>query len=885
MLSTLRKLHAWTGMRISRFGRPVKIGAIGLAVALATSGNAFAQDDSALGTITSQGQSTLAAPPALKSATITYQSTLQRTGLNSNETAFIPNGTKANLNAGKFGKIWTRVVDGTIYAQPLFVPAVQFPNVGDILNSSQKNGVYNAVYVCTTHNSIYAFDAGGSASLTHLGSTNPAVRSAPLWHINFNSANADVGPVPLSDIISEELTPEIGIIGTPVISAQTDTTTGRASGTMFVVVKTKEGSNYAQRLHAIDIATGAERTDRGSPLLIQAGVLGTGDGSVTDSLNGNKPTVFFDPQWENQEAALSVAPGLIVVSWGSHGDNGPYHGWVMAFSSSKLKLVSAYNTSPNGDSSFLDFPAGAGIWQGGAGPALDEAGALYLATGAGQFDAEGGLSAGGTEFGNSVLKLKFSDPSKPLQDFFTPNNWLPLSENLLDLGSGGVVVLPNVGNTSTPRLAVAAGTEGTIYLLNRDTGHLGHFTVGADKVVQSIPNAVGPVFGLPAFFNNTLYFQGTSDVLKAFKFQNGLINPTPVAQSTRMFDFPGATPSVTSSPNGTNGVVWTVERFTPPPILAGFDLPDPTPYSVLHAYDAGDISKELFSSTMMGSRDLASTALYAPPTIANGRAYIGGVNEISAFGYFAANGVAPGHNQADHFIISGPQFISQKTGNWYSITAIGPDGNPIKLTGSVHLSYRFFGGATVNVNTLNFNNESNQLFQYAFMNSGLFEFFANDDYGHSTYVENIDLLPFGTLFPEIFVTIPETNGPDHLIVKCPSQAKVGSKITVQVTAVTATNAPYTFQMNGASAFVSAVGSQFTLPEGTQGAFPGFPVYAYLDGPGVTFRIGSPTTTLQMTVPSAGNHVLIISGTVLLEYGTTLTIGYSLNGTATLVGIP
>jgi hypothetical protein len=792
MLPMLRKYSAWDWRQSSRYARPATYAALAVTVAAAA-----LAPSAAIAQRSKVGVGRGGSPRAVvntSTSIATYHNDNQRTGLNQTETAFITSGAAANVNAAKFGKIWSRTVDGTIYTQPLFVPAVQFPNVPDVLNSTLRNGVYNAVFVATTHNSIYAFDAGGSAPITHTGIPSTAVRTLPLWHINFNSVNARVGPVPLEDVASEDLQPEIGIMGTPVIDVQTNPGTGRRSGTLFVVVKTKEGNDYAQRLHAIDITTGRERSELGSPLLIQASVTGVGDGSVF--VNGN-PTVFFDPLWENQQAALTLANGALYVEWGSHGDNGPFHGWVMVFSTSKLRLLGAFNTSPDASSDFSSFPAGAGIWAGGAAPAADAAGNLYLATGAGVFDASP-LVGGGRDLGNTVLKLNFLHPTMPVLDYFTPNNWLLLSQSQLDLGSGGVMVLPPVGNLATPNLAALAGTEGTIYLMDRD--NLGQFATDSDNVVQSIPDAVGPIYGLPAFFNNQLYYQGTGDVMKVFQFQTGLLNPTPVMEGTTTFGFPGATPSITTSPGGSNAIVWALERFVPPDILPGFGIPERAPFSVLHAYDANNIQNELFSSLDMGTRDLASSAVYTPATVVNGRAYIGGGSELSAFGNFVDNGVAARPASADHYIISGPDFVAQGTSNWYSITAIGPDGNPINATGPVHISARTFGGPAVNVATINLNGQSNALFKYTAMQSTVFEFFAIDDNGNSTYVPNIDQYPFGTLFPEISVFPQDTTGPDHLLITAPTSAKVGSTIPVRVTVVTATGSPYTWHQNGANFF-------------------------------------------------------------------------------------
>jgi hypothetical protein len=884
MLPTLRKLPACAWIGLPCYSRAAAFGALGVAAILLAPCIATAQRNKKpgvppkIGTPHSIGSQTT-------SSVLTYHGDNQRTGLNNTETAFITAGANANLSSQTFGKIWSRTVDGSIYTQPLYVPSVKFPNVPDILNSSPKGGVYNAVFVATTHNSVYAFDAGSSVAITHVGSTSTAVRSLPLWRHTFNFPMSQIGPVPSSDVLSDDIQPEIGIVGTPVITTVTDPATGYRSGTLYVVVKTKEGNDYAQRLHALDITTG---NDKVAPALIQAAVLGTGDGAILDPSNGDAPTVFFDPLWQNQQAGLTLSNGLIYVTWGSHGDNGPFHGWVIAYNASTLQPVAAYNTSPNGDSSGLSYPAGAGIWQGGAPPSVDENGNLFFATGAGLFDASPSLS-GGTEYGNSVVKLQIpAGGSGTVLDYFTPNNWESLSNNLLDLGSGGVMVLPPVGNLASPHLAVAAGTEGTIYLMDRD--NLGQFASTADNVVQSIPNAVGPIYGLPAFFNNTLYYQGTGDVMKAFQFQTGTLNPTPVSQSTTQFEFPGATPTITSSADGSNGVVWAVERMTPPPVLPGFGFPERAPFSVLHAYDASDLTHELFTGLNKGARDLARSATYSPPTVINGRAYVGGGGELAVYGNFAENGVVPKANEADHYLITGPDSSTQRTGNWFSITAIGPDGGPIKLTGTVHLSTRTLGGPTTNITTLNFKGQSNLIFNYAFPQPGIYEFYANDDDGNSTYIPDIDIMPFGTLFPETFVSANATPGPDHLVVKAPSTAKAGSKISVQVTPVTKMNSPYTWYQNGANFFVPFVGTQVTLPNGTQGAIPGFPGYAYADGPDIPFKLNAAAQTVQVTVPGVGNHVIIVSGTVNYFYGTdpanpTTVISYQLSGTAAVIGVP
>ena len=278
MLATLRKFPLQNCKRHSGGTRTAPFVALALAVACVTPIPAAAQATkprakpaaaTGIGTIQ-------LITPNVNASVLTYHNNNQRTGTNPNEIAFTTAAPNNNPGASNFGKLWSRPVDGTIYTQPLFVPAVQFPKLPDVLNRSQTNGVYNAVFVCTTHNSVYAFDGGGSARLISPTLANTSVRTLPLWRLNFNSASAQVGPVQTTDVMSEDLLPEIGIIGTPVIDSVTDSATGFQKGTMYVVVKTKEGGNFAQRIHAIDITTGSET---GRPILISAGVLGTGDGS------------------------------------------------------------------------------------------------------------------------------------------------------------------------------------------------------------------------------------------------------------------------------------------------------------------------------------------------------------------------------------------------------------------------------------------------------------------------------------------------------------------------------------------------------------------------------------------------------------------------------
>ncbi len=362
-----------------------------------------------------------------------------RTGWYPNESVLTPK----NVTTSTFGLLYNLPVDGQVYAQPLSVAGVAIPG----------QGTHNVIYVATENNSVYAFDA------SHNG--------PPLWHKNFGSA------VPSEAVGVADINPQIGITGTPVINL-----TGPGQGYIYFVTKTQYEADanvaeYAQQLHALDITTGQESL--GGPVTISAVVPGTGDG--TDG-NGFLP---FNSLLQNQRAALllfqSANTKTIYITWASHGDNGPYHGWIMGYDASSLKQVAAMCTSPNSNGSIDgDMPvAGGGIWQGGTGPATDGS-SIYLATGNGSFNPAQ------MAFGDTLLKLT---PSLTVRDFFTPFNEETLNLTDGDLGSGGVILLPNeAGAARNPYLMVATGKTGTIYLVNRAS--LGLYNGISDKIVQEL---------------------------------------------------------------------------------------------------------------------------------------------------------------------------------------------------------------------------------------------------------------------------------------------------------------------------------------------------------------------------------------------------------------
>jgi hypothetical protein len=543
-------------------------------------------------------------------AMLTYHNDLARLGVNRLETALTP----ANVNTNSFMKLFSYVVDGYVYAQPLVLTNVSVPG----------HGARNVLYIVTEHDTVYAFDADGAFA-------------TPYWTNSFINASAGVTTVPSDVTGSGDLVPEIGITSTPVIDP--------VSGTLYVEAKTKEvtGSttNYVHRLHALDVASGAEKFAGpktiavtgydGSSYTYVSGpsVPGQGDGNVGG-------VVTFNALRQLNRPGLVLLNGVIYIAYASHGDNPPYHGWLLGYNAQSLVLVSTYNTVPNGGD--------AGIWAGGGAPASDTASNLYCETGNGTFDATGSTFNPTTnDFGTSVLKLSTTNGLK-LVDYFTPYNQDVLSTYDQDLGSGAAVVLPDsAGSVAHPHLLFAAGKggennipdQGKIYLLDRD--NMGHYQSTSDsQIVQVLTNAFTPTggsYGTPAFFNNTLYCLGKNDVLKAFSVSNAVISPNPVLGSTT-FGHPGATPSISADGNS-DAIVWVIQSDA-------FGSSGP---AVLRAYNGTNVAQELYNSSQLLSRDNPGPAVkFTVPTVVNGKVYVGAEYTVSSFGlapYLAPPVIAP----------------------------------------------------------------------------------------------------------------------------------------------------------------------------------------------------------------------------------------------------
>jgi hypothetical protein len=512
---------------------------------------------------------------------LTYHNDNNRTGQNLNEVILTP----ANVNTLTFGKLFSYNVDGYIFAQPLYLSVLEIPG----------QGIHRVVFVATEHNTVYAFDAG----------SNTGANGGLLWEVNLGPSAA----IPNSDFGNRygpfNLTgTEVGITGTPVIDP--------TSGTIYVDAFTHEGTNYFHRIHALNITNGTEQAH--SPMLVAASITGTGVGG------GGNGFVTFVAKQQIQRAALTLAGRILYVAYAAYSDTNPYHGWILGYDTATLTQLTNYtfNTTPNSTTAAYGANAGeGGIWMGNGGLAVDNTTNLYFEVGNGIFNAFN--NSAGTEYGDTFLRLSTSN-NLSVADYFTPYNQASLADGDLDLGSGGLLLLPDQpGNF--PHLLVGAGKEGKIYLINRDKMTTGnnHYdpTNNLDHVVQTIAGQINAAFDTPAYLNGTIYFAGSGDNLKAFSLTNGLLSPTPVSIGPRTFGFPGATASI--SANGANdGIVWALQNGNP---------------AVLAAYNATNLTNEIYNSDQAGIIDqLTNGTRFSLPTIADGNVFIGGQNAVSVFG-------------------------------------------------------------------------------------------------------------------------------------------------------------------------------------------------------------------------------------------------------------
>jgi hypothetical protein len=526
---------------------------------------------------------------------LSWRNDTMLSGVDSQETILTPTSIH-NSAQTVFGKVSACPVDGEIYAQPLYDPQV----------SLVAAGLHNVVFVATENDSVFAFDADASPceTLWKTSFLNPAlgVATVPAC-LMMDGACVDGGVS--NDVGTNDITPEIGITGTPVINP--------ANGILYVVSKTKEstvnGPIYVQRLHALDITTGNEEPF--SPVVIQALITGNGAG------NNGQDQVPFDPLHENQSAALALSGTNVYVAFGSHGDVEPFHGWLLAYNVNTLAQVAVFNTTPNSS------PSEGGISESGAAPSIDASGTIFGVTGQGVFDANN-ANAPNTEYAQTLLRLSVNSTagSFTVVDRFTPFNQSLLTADGENLGSSGALLLPNQ-SSGPAHLAVIGGVPGVLYLVNRD--NLGGYTLGGpDKVLGKL-NLNGAIYSTPVFWQGSLYTSATGQNLSAYPLSNGVLASVPSALSPETFTFPAPSP-VISANGASNGILWVVDASG-----WGADFAAATP-AILRAYQATNLGDEIYNSSV-NSADAAGLAVkFAVPTVANGKVYVGTQGELSVYG-------------------------------------------------------------------------------------------------------------------------------------------------------------------------------------------------------------------------------------------------------------
>ena len=566
---TGQNTHFSQGTTTANFGTGVSI--VSLTVQSATSATAVLNitPDAALGTANVTLTSGLEAPVLtggftvttanLPGDVVTWHYDVSRSGLNSTETALTP----SNVNSSTFGKLAEFPIDGQIDGQILYLHHVTIPNVG----------VKDVVYFATENASVYAIDAatisGSSASVLW---QQPALQKGEAAATSFHCG--DINPT--------------GITGTPVID--------RARNAIFVVSMSQNASGTLfQRIYAFDLGTGDLLF--GSPMTIAATYPGTGG----NSQNG---TVTFDPAIHHNRAALLESGNSIYTVWSAmDGDCGLYSPWVISYSADTLAQTGVLDLAPNN--------YGGGMWMAGAGPAADAAGNIYVITGNGF----GGTPATGS-YSNAFVKLSNSG-ALTLTDYFAPYNTVAENNADADFGSAGPLLLPDLvdNNTVTHHLAVGAGKDGQMYVVDRD--NLGQYNTTQNNVYQQIALSNSQNFSTPVYFNGTVYVCPSRNGLKAFPISNARLATSPTMTSSHSFSG-GAVVSVSS--NGTtNGVVWALDYTT----------------NVLYAFDATSVTTAIYNSSQAsGNRDhFASVGgHFVPPMAADGKVYFGTSTTLVVFG-------------------------------------------------------------------------------------------------------------------------------------------------------------------------------------------------------------------------------------------------------------
>lgn len=532
---------------------------------------------------------------------LTQHNDIARSGINDKEHEL----TVANVGSASFGKLFARTVDDQIYSQPLIVSGVDVPG----------KGLRNVVYVVTVAGTVYAFDADAAAESEPLWQKNLVPYGGrPTLNTDMNAGGVKNGACAGNYV---DFSGNMAIASTPVID--------QATGTLYTVARSVENGEQKQRFHALDIRDGSART--GSPLLVEADVAGTGDGSE----NGR---VKFQALYENQRLALLLLNGIVYVGWSGQCDWGPYHGWLMGYDAKTLARVVTYNVTPDGQAG--------GVWQSGQGPASDGT-SLYLLTGNGSVGVKDDPRSTKNR-SHSFVKLSREQDTLKIDTWFTPYNWDYLNYADLDLGSAGMTFVPGT------RLAIAGGKGSRMYVVDRDKmGGLADSKTADDNIVQSWDvNLPYHIHGSPLFWGvpkgGRLYVWAEEDRLKAYPYLGEKYEP-----GSTVFDVANVESSLVQAPhqgifdkklmpggvlslsaNGSTpgtGIIWASHQ-------ASGDANNEVRPGILRALDAEDISHELWNSqTKPEQDDCGKYAKFAAPTVANGKVYLSSFsNQLCVYG-------------------------------------------------------------------------------------------------------------------------------------------------------------------------------------------------------------------------------------------------------------
>ena len=580
-----------------------------------------------------------------QTSVLTQHNDLKRTGWDSTETTL----TQDELSSGRFGKIFSRPVDDQIYAQPLVVS-----------NLAIAGGTHNVVFVATVNNTVYAFDADDSATVT------------PYWQVNLTYGASGYRPPANTDLSAAgacggsymDFTGKMGIVGTPVIDT--------ATGTLYVVARSVSGSGttYVQYLHALDLATGTEKSH--SPVSITATYPGTGSGS-------SGGIITFNPKTQNQRPALLLYNGTVYISWSSHCDLDPYQGWVIGYDSRTLAQQYVYNDCANGSKS--------GIWMGGQAPSVDDSGYIYVTTGNGT-TGSGSNPNDTVNRAESLIRLTTAGGKLKVKDFFTPNNYSFLNSSDLDYGTDGALLIPHTA------LSLSGSKEGILYLIN-DTA-MGGYTADNSNVLQTLSaNNSGTSYyrnlhGTPVYYQDHtgqeyIYAWASSTssspgFLKQFPFERDLMRFDTLNMITGNTELPAGMPGglLSISSNGTTagtGIIWASHSINGSANHA-------TVPGELQAFDATDVTRELWNSNWSAQRDaIGNFAKFVCPTIANGKVYMATFsNALNVYGLnppaasACSNTLPSGWTSADiGYTAFAGDVCYDKVARKYTITASGTD--------------------------------------------------------------------------------------------------------------------------------------------------------------------------------------------------------------------